>query len=116
MPHLIIEYSSNVHSLAKPAEILRIGHKIMTESGLFSVPDIKSRIYEAHDFLVGEKGDTGTFVHVRVYLLEGRSSEKKQALSEALRDALKLPLEKIDQLSIDIRDITKDTYRKYVCG
>lgn len=115
MPHLIIEYSSNVRELAEPAEILRLGHNIMTESGLFSVPDIKSRAYEAADFLVGEKGAQGTFVHVRVYLLEGRSTEQKQTLSEALRDALKLPLEQIDQLSIDIRDMTKDTYRKYVC-
>jgi 5-carboxymethyl-2-hydroxymuconate isomerase len=114
MPHLIIEYSGNVRSMASPAELTRIGHKTMIDSGLFSIPDIKSRAYEAADYLVGEKGSGGSFVHVRVYLLEGRSTQQKQNLSEALRTALKVPLEKIDQLSIDIRELAKETYRKYV--
>lgn len=116
MPHLIIEYSANVRQLTSPAELNRIGHKVMIESGLFSVPDIKSRAYATDDYLVGEKGSDGSFVHVTVYLLEGRSTQQKQDLSEALRAALKVPLEKIDQLSIDIRELAKDTYRKYVGG
>lgn len=116
MPHLIIEYSANVRSLVSPAELVKIGHKVMIESGLFSIPDIKSRAYAAEDYLVGEKGNDGSFVHVTVYQLEGRSTQQKQDLSEALRDALKVPLEKVDQLSIDIRELAKDTYRKYVGG
>jgi 5-carboxymethyl-2-hydroxymuconate isomerase len=49
-----------------------------------------------------------------VYILEGRSNLQKQNLSDALSDALQIPLEKVDQLSIDIRELAKDTYRKYV--
>lgn len=114
MPHLIIEYSANVRPAAEFAEITQIAHNIMIQSGLFSVPDIKTRSYVVDDYLIGEKGSQGSFVHVTVYLLEGRTTLQKQSLSEALRDALKVPLKNVDQLSIDIQEMTKDTYRKYV--
>lgn len=114
MPHVIIEYSANVRHMAEFAEITQIAHKIMIQSGLFSAADIKTRSYVTENFLVGEKGNEGSFVHVTVYLLEGRTTLQKQNLSEALRDAVQLPLKNVDQLSIDIRELAKDTYRKYV--
>lgn len=114
MPHVIIEYSANVCPAGQFAEITKIAHKTMVESGLFSATDIKTRSYVAEDFLVGEKGSQGSFVHVTVYLLEGRTTLQKQNLSEALRDALQLPLKNVNQLSVDVRELVKDTYRKYV--
>jgi len=114
MPHVIIEYSANACPPALGAEMTRIAHNVMMQSGLFSAADIKSRSYAASDFLVGEKGREGSFVHVTVYLLEGRSLLQKQHLSEALRDAMQAYVKNIDQLSIDIRELAKDTYRKNV--
>ncbi|WHA05051.1 5-carboxymethyl-2-hydroxymuconate Delta-isomerase [Candidatus Bandiella numerosa] len=114
MPHIIIEYSDNVSSLVNPTKITHLAHNIMMQSGLFNAADIKSRSYVSEDYLVGEKGNKGFFVHVTVYILEGRSTLQKQNLSDALSDALQIPLEKVDQLSIDIRELAKDTYRKYV--
>lgn len=114
MPHVIIECSENIRFLVKPADITQIAHTTMIQSGLFNTADIKSRSHVAEDYLVGEKGNHGSFVHVTVYLLEGRSLLQKQNLSEALCAALQVPLKKVDQLSIDIRELTKDTYRKYV--
>jgi 5-carboxymethyl-2-hydroxymuconate isomerase len=114
MPHVIIEYSENVPALANPAELTQIAHSTMMESGLFNAADVKSRATAAEHYLVGEKGTDGSFVHVTVYLLEGRNLLQKQRLSEALRDALQLPLQKVSQLSVDIRELQKDVYRKYV--
>lgn len=116
MPHVIIEYSANVCPRTEFVEITQIAHKIMIQSGLFAAADIKTRSYVTKDFLVGEKGNQGSFVHVTVYLLEGRTTMQKQNLSEALRDALQLALKNVDQLSIDIREMAKDTYRKYACS
>ena len=114
MPHVILEYSTNVASVARSAQITKIVHNIMSQCGLFSSADIKTRSHIVEDFLVGEKGREGSFVHVTVYLLEGRTILQKQNLSEALLDALRVPLKNVDQLSIDIRELAKDTYRKYI--
>lgn len=114
MPHLIIEYSNNISSKDTFQEITQAAHEAMIQSGLFSPADIKTRSYMAEDFLVGEKGRQGSFVHARIYLLEGRTTREKQNLSEQLRDTLRLHLKNVDQLSVDIRELKKDTYRKSV--
>jgi 5-carboxymethyl-2-hydroxymuconate isomerase len=114
MPHVIIEYSANICPARQFAEITKAAHDVMIQSGLFSVADIKTRSYVTEDFFVGEKGNQGRFVHVIIYLLEGRSLVQKQALSEAMRDSLASHLKDVDQLSVDIRELSKDTYRKHV--
>ena len=87
-------------------------HNVMIESGLFNTNDIKSRAYPAHHFAVGEKGTSGSFAHAWIYLLEGRTLEQKIALTKAIKNALKTHLTQIDQLSVDIRDMARDTYQK----
>jgi 5-carboxymethyl-2-hydroxymuconate isomerase len=87
----------------------------MMASGLFAVPaDIKTRAYPTQDFLVG--GEQAALAHVTISLLEGRTIAQKQALTDLVRDALQQLLPTVEQLSVDIRDMTKDTYRKAVRG
>lgn len=114
MPHVIIEYSANICPAEQFAEITKAAHNVMIRSGLFSTADIKTRSYAAGDFLVGEKGKEGRFIHVIIYLLEGRALQQKQALSESMRDTIKSHVKDIDQLSVDVRELAKEIYRKYV--
>jgi 5-carboxymethyl-2-hydroxymuconate isomerase len=114
MPHAIIEYSANLRDVLRSAEVCAVVHNVLIQSGLFTTNDIKTRSYVAEDFLVGEKGSAGSFVHVRVYLFEGRTILQKQTLSESLRDALGAHLPTVDQISVDLREIVRDTYRKKV--
>jgi 5-carboxymethyl-2-hydroxymuconate isomerase len=116
MPHVIIEYSSNVCPSEQFSAITKSAHDVMVKSGLFSAADIKTRSYVTDDFLVGEKGQQGSFVHVTIYLLEGRTMLQKQTLSEALHNALRMRLLGVDQISVDIRELEKDTYRKSTCS
>jgi len=114
MPHVIIEYSANICAVDQFSAITKAAHNVMIRSSLFATSDIKTRSYVAEDFLVGEKGKEGSFIHVIIYLLEGRSMLQKQALSESMRDTIKEQVKDIDQLSVDIRELTKETYRKHV--
>jgi len=87
-------------------------HQGAIDSGLFSTADIKTRAYPAAHYIVAEGNKL--FVHVTLYLLEGRTVAQKQHLSEALSKSL-LPLLKSGQhLSIDIRDLLRDIYKKHV--
>lgn len=84
----------------------------MLECGLFTPADIKTRSYEAEDFCVGAKGRDGSFIHVSVWLLEGRTNEQKGALTGAIKANLCGVLKNVDQVSVDIQDMVRDTYRK----
>ncbi len=113
MPHAIIEHSSNLHAGEGASSLCEVVHQTMIASGLFNANDVKTRIQSASDFRVGVKGAFGNFVHVSVYLLEGRTQEQKQALTHAIFDALSTQYHQpIEQLSVDIRDMMRDTYRK----
>lgn len=112
MPHLVLEYSSNLGAQMKAGEVVKAGHQAMIASGLFNTPDIKTRAYETTDYYVGEKGASGSFVHATVALLEGRTIAQRESLSGALRDALAKALGPVDQLSVDVRDMTRESYRK----
>jgi 5-carboxymethyl-2-hydroxymuconate isomerase len=112
MPHAVIEYSENVAGEIISGDILHLVHGIMTKCGLFSPDSIKTRVYEAKNFMVGSKDSNGSFVHVSIAILPGRTSEQKQALSTSVIDALRKPLQNIDQVTVEIRELDKETYRK----
>lgn len=110
MPHAILEYSSNINYTTKITESI---HKAMIQSDLFKASAIKTRALKLEDFFVGEKGSAGSFVHVTIYLLQGRSVEQKQILSDSILAVLQTHLIEVDQLSVNIQELSRDTYRKY---
>jgi 5-carboxymethyl-2-hydroxymuconate isomerase len=113
MPHAIIEHSSNLFAGESPSSLADIVHRAMMESGLFNANDVKTRLHPVSDFRVGLKGINGFFVHVLIYLLEGRTEEQKQMLTHNVFEAIKAQYHQpIEQLSVDIRDMARSTYRK----
>lgn len=114
MPHAILEYSANLKPEIKQTQLLLALHQIATSSGLFKPTDVKSRAYEADEFLVGEQGAEGRFAHLRVYMMQGRTPEQKRSLSEPLFDAMRNALPKGTSVTVDIRDLDKECYKKIV--
>ncbi len=109
MPHAIIEHSKNVAGdLCGPV------HDVMLKSGLFDSNAIKTRSYMTGQFLVGDKRETGSFIHVTASVLEGRTVEQRKQLSADLIDTLKSHFPDVDQITVDIREMLRDTYGKYV--
>lgn len=114
MPHLIIEYSGTIANDVKKSNLLTHAHAAMLDSGVFNAPDVKSRAYVADDFLVGGDGTTKSFVHACVYLLEGRTPEQKATVVDGIFAVLRAHAAYASQLSVDIQDMGRDTYRKQV--
>lgn len=112
MPHLILEYSANIAPNIAQADLLTHAHGAMLASGVFNAPDVKSRAYAAQDFRVGTQGTDASFIHARIYLLEGRTAEQKTTVVEAIFAALQTHAPYASQVSVDIRDMGRDTYRK----
>ncbi len=112
MPHAIIEHSPNLEHAVTTRHILHVVHGVMETSGLFSPSAIKTRRHICDGFLIGQTHDDPSFLHITVYMMEGRSLDQKQSLSERLFNAVNERLPDISSLTVDIRDMTTGCYRK----
>lgn len=112
MPHAVIEYSENITQEIQSFGVLDLIHGAMIKSSLFQAHDIKIRAYPARDVLIGNKGKNGRFIHVAVYLIEGRTTEQKQALTQDIFNILSNKMTGTDSITVDIRELEKSTYRK----
>lgn len=108
MPHLIIEHS---HNLAiSETDLLNALHDTAASTQLFDPTTIKSRTIEFKHFKLGN--NKCGFVHVQAHIIEGRTTEQKQLLSDALLQQLQIQLTDEYQLSVHIYDLIPQIYRK----
>lgn len=110
MPHIVVEYSSNVEAQFRSSNLLPKLHKAVEDSGLFDPQAIKARSLSYSDIVLPEGAQS--FVHITVSILSGRSIEQRQSLNDAVFAALKAAMPDVDKPSSDIREMTVETYRK----
>lgn len=110
MPHFVIEYSRPLENTLDLNKVMQIAFESGVQSGAMQAPDIKVRAIPYDYFRL--EGGIDTFMHVSVYLLEGRTAEQKEHLSILLRQNLGDACPQIGSLSIDIRDMDPIAYKK----
>jgi 5-carboxymethyl-2-hydroxymuconate isomerase len=108
MPHIVIEYSRE--DAFDVQEVMLALHESAAATGVMQAEDLKIRATVFDDYLLA--GVRDSFVHVSVYMLEGRSPERKVAVSEALRATLVELLPETHSVSVDIRDMDAVAYKK----
>lgn len=108
MPHLIIEHSHNLPT--SETNLLNALHDTAASTQLFDPTTIKSRTIEFKHFKLGN--NKCGFVHVQAHIIEGRTTEQKQLLSDALLQQLQIQLTDEYQLSVHIYDLIPQIYRK----
>jgi 5-carboxymethyl-2-hydroxymuconate isomerase len=85
-------------------------HRVAASTGVVRAEDLKIRAQAFDDYLVA--GEQRSFFHVAVYMLAGRTPQQKQLLSVEIRKALVELLGDTYSLSVDIRDMDPDAYKK----
>lgn len=117
MPHIITNYSSNLNNLDS-LQLLKDVNSVLLDTMLFSEHDIKSRIFKDQNFLIGVNGIQDAYIHLKLYLLSGRSEAQKKSLGELLLNILEQKnylKSKIDfkiQLCVEVIDMPKENYFK----
>ena len=122
MPQMFIDYSDNIQKLDKKQLMLGLNHALFDTGLVGQAIDIKSRISEVADYLIGfgdENGavDNQAFIFVRLQGLSGRTDEQKNAMTESLSQFLQtfdaydtLGLE--IQLCVEFAEMPKEIYKK----
>ncbi|GAB3249660.1 5-carboxymethyl-2-hydroxymuconate Delta-isomerase [Kineosporia babensis] len=111
MPHLIIECGARLSASVRD-RLIRDAHQALLESGQVRKPtDLKSRLVQVEQDLVGQDSPELTFVHAELRLLAGRSAETRQELADLLLKTLTQDLAPEVQASVEVRELAA-TYAK----
>lgn len=109
MPHIVCHYSAT-SDMPPMLEVMQALHHAAAATGVVKAEDLKIRTLPFTDYLVA--GEQRSFFHVSLYLLAGRTPAQKEHLSTSLRTALAGLLTHIHSISIDIRDMDPQAYKK----
>jgi 5-carboxymethyl-2-hydroxymuconate isomerase len=112
LPHFVIEYAREIESSYDIRKVMQIAFDSGVESGVMQAGDIKVRARPYDHYRLLNEGDS--FLHVGVFLLEGRSDAQKEHVALILRENLVSYLGDVTSVSVDIRDMNRQAYKKRV--
>ena len=116
MPHLIVEYSSNLAGFPQAQALKELNQSLTGSPEIQNESDLKTRLVVVESFEIGTAPAARAFVHAQLRLLSGRTPEAKKDLSARIADVLRRLAPKPDgvmvQLSVEIVDMDRGSYVK----
>jgi 5-carboxymethyl-2-hydroxymuconate isomerase len=84
LPHLIVEYSSNVEQSLALDELLDKLHACALTTGVFPLGGLRVRAHRTDAFRIADKAPDNAFVHVTALIGHGRPLDVQQRAGAAL--------------------------------
>lgn len=88
MPHLIIEYTSNLSDRIDIDRFVKALHKVAAEMPEIPMEGLRTRAIEHNRYRVADGDPENAFVHVVLRLRPGRAPEVKRSIGERLFAAM----------------------------
>lgn len=110
MPHFVMEYTPAEGVALDVQKMMSIALEAGSASGFIERDNIKVRAMQPEAILLGD--DRTSFIHVTLYLLEGRSTAQKLVLAQTLTGQLRAAFPEIGSISMDTRDMNPGCYKK----
>jgi 5-carboxymethyl-2-hydroxymuconate isomerase len=115
MPHLTLEYTSNLPRAVAGPELFGRLHGILADVGGIEMRNCKSRALGYDTFLVGDGGDEVAYVHLDVRILEGRAADVRREVGRQILETLRAAYDadtRSMQVTVEIRDMSRELYFK----
>ena len=116
MPHLIVEYSSNLAGFPEAQTLTELNQAVTSSPEVLNEADLKTRIVALDSYAIGTAPSPRAFVHAQLHLLSGRSPEAKRDLSDRIAAVLRRMAPKPEgvlvQLSVELVDMDRGSYTK----
>jgi len=109
---MVIEYTPPKDSEITDEDLMMAVHWAAVSTGIFEESTIKVRIKQFQSAFVGGRHDQ--FVHVTIYLIDGRDEETKKQLTQTVHDRLASMFADYASVSVDARDLDREVYTKSV--
>lgn len=120
MPHIALEYSSDLHPLPDFRRVFAEVHAILDEVANARISNAKSRA-TAVEAYVGDGDASRAFAHLEIRLMEGRSTEVKAEISAMCLEVLVAAFgdastDRDLQITVHVTDLERATYAKHPPG
>ena len=89
MPHLIVEYSSNLERDLDIPRLVQAVHAAALETGVFPTGGIRTRAERRDVYAVADSHPDNGFIHVQARIGTGRTPEIRQKAAEHIFAAVK---------------------------
>jgi 5-carboxymethyl-2-hydroxymuconate isomerase len=87
MPHIRIDYSSNLSDIVNPADLVSALHRAAIDTGIFPTTGIRTYAQPLDFYQVADGDSSIGFVRITVRIAPGRDLEKRRHIGRALFDA-----------------------------
>jgi 5-carboxymethyl-2-hydroxymuconate isomerase len=84
MAHIVIEYSANLRGQLDLPVFLRRVHEAALATGVFPIGGIRTRAYEARDYVIADGNPDNAFVHISLRVGHGRDVDTRKRAGEAI--------------------------------
>jgi len=110
MPHVFVEYSSNVADHTPTAKLVEAMHAAIIDTDIGPLAGIRTRGMRRDDFEIADRHPDNMFVAVTVRIGPGRTAEVKKACVSDMIEALKDHLAALCEtqpiaLSVELQEI-----------
>jgi 5-carboxymethyl-2-hydroxymuconate isomerase len=108
MPHLTLEYTDNLDLEVQP--LLARLHSVLAATGAINLKGLKSRAVRHGEYRIADGNPDYAFVHVNLFIREGRPPEVQRELAQRVMAVLKETFgDRFDNshlsLSVDIKEM-----------
>lgn len=117
MPHIIVEYSSNLDGALDVDALVGALHQTMIDAAVADTAAIRTRAVRCAHFCVGDRDPKNAFVQITVRMREGRPKETLETIGKSLFAAAEKAMEQSFEshligLALEMHEITQVTYRR----
>ena len=88
MPHLIIEYSSNLAAKLEVQTLVDRVHTAALETGMFKIGAVRTRATARDFYRIADGHPDNGFIHLVLRIAQGRETEAKRRAGEAIFEAI----------------------------
>ena len=113
MPHLILEYSSNLDGAVDFAALTKVIHATLLETGLFELGAVRVRAFRSEAYAIGDLLPGNGFIDMSFRLGEGRTAAERKSTGDRVFEAVNAFLAgKVNPLqfalSFEVREIDRE--------
>jgi len=84
MAHIVIEYSAGLRDRLDLPGFLDAVHTAALATGVFPIGGIRTRAYEAQDYMIADGHRDNAFIHISLKVGHGRDVETRKRACEAI--------------------------------
>lgn len=121
MPHLVLEYSSNLSQKKHLEQLFPLLHQTVALISSANLESCKTRVIEQTSYYIGDGQTSNAFVHLEIRLAEGRTLLVKKDLGEKMLEILRLHFSNSLkdfhlQITVEVKEFQKNLYFKIPSG